>query len=54
MPGERVRIVAGPFKGLEAIFEAPLPASQRVRVLLDFLGTLRRCELPAAWIEKKE
>ncbi len=54
MPGERVRIVAGPFKGLEAIFEVPLPASQRVRVLLEFLGTLRRCELPATWIEKIE
>ncbi len=52
MPGERVRIIKGPLKGLEAVFEAPLPAAQRVRILLDFLGTLRRCEIPADWIEK--
>lgn len=52
MPGERVKIVKGPLKGLEAMFEAPLPAAQRVRVLLEFLGSLRRCEIPADWVEK--
>lgn len=52
MPGERVRIVKGPLKGLEAVFETPLPASKRVRILLEFLGSLRRCEIPGDWVER--
>ncbi len=50
--GDRVLIVKGPLKGLEAVFEAPLPASHRVRILIEFLGSLRRCEVPVDWIEK--
>lgn len=36
--GDRVRIVSGPFAGYDAIFDAHLPASERVRVLLAFLS----------------
>jgi transcriptional antiterminator RfaH len=38
-PGDRVRIVAGPLAGYEAIFDAHLSSEQRVRVLLAFLSS---------------
>lgn len=41
-PGEPVWISSGPFYGYEAIFDARLPGSERVRVLLEFLGNRRR------------
>ncbi len=37
-PGDRVRVVDGPFAGYEAIFDAYLSGKERVRVLLAFLG----------------
>ncbi|MEZ4515906.1 MAG: hypothetical protein R3C44_03375 [Chloroflexota bacterium] len=37
--GDPVRIVSGPFEGYEAIFDARLPGTDRVQVLLAFLGT---------------
>lgn len=36
--GETVRIEAGPFEGYEAIFDARLPGSERVRVLLRLMS----------------
>ena len=36
--GETVRIEAGPFEGYEAIFDARLPGSERVRVLLKLMS----------------
>lgn len=39
-PGDRVRIVAGPFEGLEAVFDASLSPAGRSRVLLSVLGRL--------------
>ena len=36
--GEAVRIIQGPFHGLEALVTRLLPAKERVRVLLAFLG----------------
>jgi transcriptional antiterminator RfaH len=36
--GERVRIHHGPFEGYEAIFDARIPGTERVRVLLQFLN----------------
>ncbi len=50
-PGERVRFVAGPFQGLEAVFEGYLHAPDRVRVLLDFLGRANRADVPVAHLE---
>ncbi len=37
-PGDAVRIQEGPFAGYDAIFDARLPGTERVRVLLQFLN----------------
>ncbi len=37
-PGDRVRIVSGPFAGYEAIFDLRLAGKERVQVLLAFLS----------------
>lgn len=37
-PGDRALILEGPFQGLEAVVRAVLPASDRIRVLFEFLG----------------
>ena len=41
-PGDVVWINDGPFNGFEAIFDARLPGSERVRVLIEFLGNKRK------------
>jgi transcriptional antiterminator RfaH len=51
-PGETVRISDGPLQGMLAIFEGPSTPSERVRVLLTFLGHARRVQLSAADLEK--
>lgn len=38
VPGDRVRLVAGPLAGAEAVITHVLPGSERVRLLLGFLG----------------
>jgi len=38
-PGERVQIEEGPLRGLSAVVLRPLPASARVRIMLDFMGS---------------
>ncbi|HEX9028441.1 MAG TPA: transcription termination/antitermination NusG family protein [Anaerolineales bacterium] len=55
-PGDIVRISDGPFKGYEAIFDARLPGSERVRVLLELLGNQRRIpvELRVGQIQRKK
>jgi len=55
-PGDVVWIRDGPFQGYEAIFDARLPGSERVRVLLEFLGNRRQVavELNAAQILRKQ
>jgi transcriptional antiterminator RfaH len=50
--GDTVRFRAGPFRGLEATFQATLRPSERVRVLLEFLGSPREIELGAEQIER--
>ena len=54
-PGDTIWISDGPFRGYEAIFDARLPGSERVRVLLEFLGNKRRVplDLDARQIERK-
>jgi transcription antitermination factor NusG len=54
--GDVVRISDGPFSGFEAIFDARLPGSERVRVLLEFLGNRRQVTivLDAGQIERKK
>ena len=58
--GDAVKIVAGPFIGYEAVFDARLPGRERVRVLLELIahsqrrepGRLVSVELDAGSIEK--
>jgi transcriptional antiterminator RfaH len=44
--GQLVEITDGPFQGLEAVVTHLLPAKERVRVLLQFLGRSVEMELP--------
>lgn len=44
-PGDTVRIKCGPLHGIEAIFTGPMKPSERVRVLIDFLGHQREAQL---------
>jgi transcriptional antiterminator RfaH len=55
-PGDVIWIKEGPFRGFEAIFDARLPGSERVRVLLEFLNNKRQVTivLDAGQIEKKK
>ncbi len=50
VPGQWVRIVEGPLKGVEGIFQA-YTAEDRVRVLLELLGRENGVELPLQAIE---
>jgi transcriptional antiterminator RfaH len=54
--GDMVTIHYGPFEGYEAIFDARLPGSERVRVLLQLLSNQRRLpvELDVSHIRKKK
>ncbi len=55
--GDTIWISDGPFKGYEAIFDARLPGNERVRVLLEFLGSKRKVALtlhPGQIIQKKD
>lgn len=45
--GQSVRIAEGPFQGLEALVTRVLPAKERVKVLLDFLGRSVETEISA-------
>jgi transcriptional antiterminator RfaH len=36
--GERVRVMDGPFRGIDAVFESYLPGNERVRILLSTLS----------------
>jgi transcriptional antiterminator RfaH len=48
-PGDRVNIIAGPFAGLEAVFQEQ-QGTDRVRVLLELIGTVSRTTLPAGFV----
>ena len=53
--GELVEIQSGPFAGYEAIFDARLAGSERVRVLLKLLqGRATKMEIPASLLERKK
>jgi transcriptional antiterminator RfaH len=43
--GDQVKIVGGVFIGLEAVVRQVLPAKERVKVLMDFLGTKVEAEV---------
>lgn len=44
-PGDQVRIVSGPFENLLATFDRPLPSINRVQILMEILGQVRRVQL---------
>jgi len=51
--GDLVEIQSGPFAGYEAIFDARLPGSERVRVLLKLIqGRAAKMEVPAGLLER--
>jgi transcription elongation factor/antiterminator RfaH len=54
--GDKVLISDGPFAGYEAIFDARIPGSERVRVLLQLLNNQRHVpvELSAGQIKRKK
>ena len=53
--GETVVIHSGPFAGYEAIFDARLPGTERVRVLLKLLHNRQlQMELPAGQVRPKK
>lgn len=52
--GDLVEIQSGPFAGYEAIFDARLAGSERVRVLLKLIqGRAAKMEIPAGLLERK-
>jgi transcription antitermination factor NusG len=55
-PGEKVWIKDGPFKDYQAIFDARISGSERVRVLLELLNSQRQVpvELDIGKIERKQ
>ncbi len=51
-PGDRVRVVDGPFEGYEGLFDARIPGQARVRILLDMLsGRALPVELHPGYLE---
>ncbi|UCF27213.1 MAG: hypothetical protein JSW42_11280, partial [Chloroflexota bacterium] len=52
--GDPVRISSGPFAGYEAIFDARLPGTERVRVLIQMLSDRSiPVELKAGQVQRK-
>jgi transcription antitermination factor NusG len=51
--GDPVKIVDGPLAGLNAIFERPLPPTERVRILVDVLGRLTVAEIEFSHIDRR-
>ncbi len=43
--GERVRVLRGPLKGLEGVFEKPLRGGERAMILVEFLRSRRTIEV---------
>jgi transcriptional antiterminator RfaH len=51
-PGDTVVIDSGPLAGLRGVFQGPLGPSERVRILVRFLGETNRAEVPLDAIRK--
>jgi transcriptional antiterminator RfaH len=51
-PGETVQITDGPLQGLLAVFEGPSTPTERVQVLLSFLGHTSRAHVPVTDLQK--
>lgn len=53
-PGDTVRFRKGPLHGLNAVFTGPMRPTERVHVLLDFLGRLNEVEVDIHQLERAE
>ena len=53
-PGDPLRIVSGPFRDLEAVFDRALSPNGRMVVLVKFLGRIVRGEVDLSVLEKLE
>lgn len=53
-PGDEVTISEGPFMGMQAVVRTLLPAKERVRLMLEFLGQPTETEVPAAEVHKED
>jgi transcriptional antiterminator RfaH len=51
-PGDTVQLKDGPLQGLKATFAGPMKPSQRVRVLINFLGGCRKAEVDVHLLER--
>ena len=51
-PGDPIRIVSGPFRDLEAVFDRTLSPNGRVWVLIKFLGRIVKGEVDLSVLEK--
>ena len=51
-PGDAVAIKAGPLQGLDAVFVGPLAPTQRVEILLHFLGQQQQLQIEVGLLEK--
>jgi transcription antitermination factor NusG len=51
-PGEEVRIKSGPFKDFIGIFERKVSARDRIRVLLQVIGTQVSVNIPETLVER--
>jgi transcriptional antiterminator RfaH len=50
--GDRIRITSGPLRDLEAVFDQPLSAADRVRILLDVMGRMTPADIDRSEIVK--
>lgn len=50
--GDAIEIIDGPFSGLQAIFDGPMTATERVNVLLNVLGSANRVQVSVSDIQK--
>ena len=49
--GDTVRLTDGPLEGMEALFQGPMDPSQRVAVLLEFMGRLQEVKVDVSQLE---
>jgi transcriptional antiterminator RfaH len=50
--GDQVRITSGPLRDLDAVFDKPVSAAQRVRVLLEVMGRMTPVEIDVSEIKR--
>ena len=51
-PGELLEVIDGPFRSLQVLFAGELKGGERIAVLLDFLSSQVRVELPRDYVRK--